>query len=193
MILIRSKVIHIWFWMKVTVLLINPFLKHPMWLHFILYIYSILLTLWLLPNGIVLYVCFRQTILTFFWCNACIFSLTYITNIMTNSSKICLTQPPAPFCPYNYTNCICFCNSINCEDFKIFLWVYLPWSRTPKKLLIAKDLKLKFECSYTVGLHVAKWFFFFNMCLTMLIHTLFCEITIHFGNFYHFVNFCTLT
>lgn len=193
MILIRSKVIHIWFWMKVTVLLINPFLKHPMWLHFILYIYSILLTLWLLPNGIVLYVCFRQTILTFFWCNACIFSLTNITNIMTNSSKICLTQPPAPFCPYNYTNCICFCNSINCEDFKIFLWVYLPWSRTPKKLLIAKDLKLKFECSYTVGLHVAKWFFFFNMCLTMLIHTLFCEITIHFGNFYHFVNFCTLT
>lgn len=160
---------------------------------YFIYIYSILLTLWLLPNGIVLYVCFRQTILTFFWCNACIFSLTYITNIMTNSSKICLTQPPAPFCPYNYTNCICFCNSINCEDFKIFLWVYLPWSRTPKKLLIAKDLKLKFECSYTVGLHVAKWVFFFNMCLTMLIHTLFCEITIHFGNFYHFVNFCTLT
>lgn len=192
MILIRSKVIHIWFWMKVTVLLINPFLKHPMWLHFILYIYSILLTLWLLPNGIVLYVCFRQTILTFFWCNACIFSLTYITNIMTNSSKIWLSLQ-LHFVRIITLIVFVFCNSINCEDFKIFLWVYLPWSRTPKKLLIAKDLKLKFECSYTVGLHVAKWVFFFNMCLTMLIHTLFCEITIHFGNFYHFVNFCTLT
>lgn len=122
--LIRSKVIHIWFWMKLTVLLINTFLKHPMWLHFILYIQYILLTLWLLPNGIVLYGCFRQTILTFFWCNACIFSLTlsYITNIMTNSSKICLIQPPASFCPYNYNKCPYNYNKCIC-----FLQLYKLW------------------------------------------------------------------
>lgn len=121
--LIRSKVIHIWFWMKLTVLLINTFLKHPMWLHFILYIY-ILLTLWLLSNGIVLYGCFRQTILTFFWCNACIFSLTlsYITNIMTNSSKICLIQPSASFCPYNYNKCPYNYNKCIC-----FLQLYKLW------------------------------------------------------------------
>lgn len=127
--LIRSKVIHIWFWMKLTVLLINTFLKHPMWLHFILYIY-ILLTLWLLPNGIVLYGCFRQTILTFFWCNACIFSLTlsYITNIMTNSSKIVWFSLQLHFVRIITINVriiainvFVFCNSINCEDFNGFI------------------------------------------------------------------------
>lgn len=85
--------------------------------------------------------------------------------------------------------CICFCNSINCEDFKIFLWVYLPWSRTPKKLLIAKDLKLKFECSYTVGLHVAKWFFFFQYVFNNVdSHSLLWN----YNPFWQFLSFCEL-
>lgn len=123
--LIRSKVIHIWFWMKLTVLLINTFLKHPMWLHFILYIY---------PFNIMAFTKWNCFIRVQYWHS---FGAMHVFSVWP-----CPTSPtswPTQVKSVWFSlqlhfvriitinvriitiNVFVFCNCINCEDFNGFI------------------------------------------------------------------------